>query len=105
MPTRLEDRRTSRPPERAGHVRVREVIARARLVESDDSRGVALVRIELCLEDGRRVTTRAEDRLRVVVDLSNGLFDRAAVNTAVRSYVRAAIHDGTAADWPAFEAL
>jgi hypothetical protein len=103
--TGVEDRRSNGVPETGTHVRVREIIARATLVETDGERGVALVQIELCLEDGRRVTARQEDRLRVVVDLSNGLFDRAAVNTAVRSYVRAAIQDGTAARWPAFEAL
>ena len=105
MTTWVEDRRRNGVPRTGAHVGVREIIARATLVETDGQRGVALVQIELCLEDGSRVTTRDEDRLRIVVDLSNGLFDRAAVNTAVRSYVRAAIQNGSAADWPAFAAL
>jgi hypothetical protein len=102
---RLDDRRRTGAPETDGHVGVREIIARATLTESDGTRGVALIEIELCLDDGSRVHARSEDRLRLVIDLSNGLSERAAVNAAVRTHVREALSNGSAAGWPAFRSL
>lgn len=105
MATPVDERRRGRAPETDALVGVQEIIARATLIEAEGGRGVALVEIELCLEDGRRVHGRAEDRIRLVVDLSSGSSDRAAVNSAVRAHIRDAIADGSAAHWPIFRSL
>jgi hypothetical protein len=84
---------------------VREIIARTTLESSGRGPCLAFVEIALCLTDGRRVQAREEDRLEFEVDTSNAISTRAAVTSAVRTFLRTALADGTAAGWPAFGAL
>lgn len=90
---------------RDGQVSVREIVARTALESSGRGPCLAFVNLEIRLSDGRCVKARAEDRLEVEVDTSTAISTRAAVTSKVRSVLRTALADGTAAGWPAFGAL
>ena len=84
---------------------VSEIIARITIEPCQDDVCFAVVHVDLCLEGGERVRARAEDSLRIEFDPSSALSMKAAAVSAVRSHIRQALADGSAAEWSAFRAL
>jgi hypothetical protein len=100
-----QDRRRPRSPDSHARARVSEIIARIAVEPGEGGLCVAVVHVDICLQGGRRVRARREDGLRVEFDPASALSVKSAATSAVRSHVRQAMADGTAAEWSAFRAL
>ena len=99
------ERRGRRPRNVHMKATVSEIIARITIEPCDDDVCVAVVDVDICLEGGQRVGARKDDSIRVEFDPSSALTIRSAAVSAVRSHIRQALADGTAAEWSAFRAL